>query len=150
TSFYVPSAEELRIEAQKEDQAHGTTESLQMMSAGGKGPRHRGEEGRMGSRAAMPKVAFKGDSPSPHSPPPASAAPVPAAAPEPEAQREVAADASPPERKMIADEARNAGILDVLKSADKPASSIFGRDSAIGNDAENALGNLIGGQIGES
>jgi TonB family protein len=46
------------------------------------------------------------------------------------------------------DEARTAGALGVMRPSG--TASIFGRDSAIGRDADSALGSLIGNQIGEA
>src|SRR4029078_3081356 len=54
--------------------------------------------------------------------------------------------------KMLAEEnAAKAGVLGILKANEgAPLASIFGRDSALGNDAENVLGGLVGTQIGEA
>jgi hypothetical protein len=54
--------------------------------------------------------------------------------------------------KMLAEErAQNAGVLGILKASEgSHLASIFGRDSALGNDAENVLGGLVGTQIGEA
>ena len=63
------------------------------------------------------------------------------------------------------EQARNAGILGVLKTSDnaqmdlarsiqarenRNAAPMFGRDSALGNDATDVLGSLIGNQIGSA
>ncbi len=95
--------------------------------AGGKGKRHKGEEGKMGKKTSKNKTglyALKGpkDNPDPHL------------------------------AKMLAEEqAKNAGVLGILKAQDgSHLASIFGRDSALGNDAENVLGGLVGTQIGEA
>lgn len=51
--------------------------------------------------------------------------------------------------KQAAEErARNSGILGVINEHNSKMASIFGRDMALGNDPEDALGNLIGVQIG--
>jgi hypothetical protein len=54
--------------------------------------------------------------------------------------------------RMLAEEqAQNAGVLGILKAGEgSHLASIFGRDSALGNDAENVLGGLVGTQIGEA
>ncbi len=95
--------------------------------AGGKGKRHKGEEGKMGKKTSKNKTglyALKGpkDNPDPHL------------------------------AKMLAEEqAKNAGVLGILKREEgSHLASIFGRDSALGNDAENVLGGLVGTQIGEA
>jgi hypothetical protein len=54
-------------------------------------------------------------------------------------------------KKLAEEQAKNAGILGVLKMAEgSHLASIFGRDTAAGMDAENVLGGLIGNQIGEA
>ena len=95
--------------------------------AGGKGKRHKGEEGKMGKKTSKQKTglyALKGpkDNPDPHL------------------------------AKMLAEEqAKQAGVLGILKAQDgSHLASIFGRDSALGTDAENVLGGLVGTQIGEA
>ena len=54
--------------------------------------------------------------------------------------------------KMLAEEqAQKAGVLGIMKREEgSHLASIFGRDSALGNDAENVLGGLVGTQIGEA
>jgi TonB family protein len=95
--------------------------------AGGKGKRHKGEEGKMGKKTSKNKTGLYGlkgpkDNPDPHL------------------------------AKMLAEEqAQKAGVLGILKSQEgSHLASIFGRDSALGNDAENVLGGLVGTQIGEA
>ena len=66
---------------------------------------------------------------------------------------------------MAEEQARNAGILGVLKTSDdaqmdlarsiqarenRNVASMFGRDSALGNDGADVLGGLIGNQIGRA
>jgi TonB family protein len=94
---------------------------------GGKGKRHKGEEGKMGSKKSKNKEGLYGlkgpkDNPDPHM------------------------------AKMLAeDAAKKAGVLGIFKAQQgSHIASIFGRDSALGNDAVNALGGLIGNQIGEA
>ncbi len=54
-------------------------------------------------------------------------------------------------KKLAEEQAKNAGILGVLKMNEgSHIASIFGRDSALGNDAADVLGGLIGNQIGEA
>jgi TonB family protein len=91
---------------------------------GGKGQRHKGEEGQMGDSKAkktdnMYGIKGPADNPDPHM-----------------------------ARDQKQNMAKGAGILSVLsQSLDMPTSP-FGRDSALGTDAENALGALMGNQIG--
>ncbi|HJZ87369.1 MAG TPA: AgmX/PglI C-terminal domain-containing protein [Polyangia bacterium] len=94
---------------------------------GGKGKRHKGEEGKMGKKTSKNKTGLYGlkgpkDNPDPHL------------------------------AKQLAEEsAKQAGILGLLKREEgSHIASIFGRDSALGNDPENVLGGLIGNQIGEA
>jgi hypothetical protein len=95
--------------------------------AGGKGKRHKGEEGKMGKQTSKNKAGLYGlkgpkDNTDPHL------------------------------AKMLAEEAaQKAGVLGVMKSMEGAhLASIFGRDTALGNDAENVLGGLVGTQIGEA
>jgi TonB family protein len=94
---------------------------------GGKGKRHKGEEGKMGKKTSKNKEGLYGlkgpkDNPDPHL-----------------------------AKKLAEEQAKNAGILGVLKQQEgSHIASIFGRDSALGNDADNVLGGLIGNQIGEA
>jgi len=54
-------------------------------------------------------------------------------------------------KKLAEEQAKNAGILGVLKQSEgSHIASIFGRDSALGNDAADVLGGLVGNQIGEA
>lgn len=94
--------------------------------AGGKGQRHKGDEGKMGKKTSQNKTGLYG--------------------------LKGPKDADPHLAKKLAEEqAENAGVLGTLKSAmGSHIASIFGQDSAIGNDAEDALGGLIGNQIGEA
>ncbi|MDZ4696946.1 MAG: TonB family protein [Deltaproteobacteria bacterium] len=94
---------------------------------GGKGKAHKGDEGKMGKKTSKNKqglYALKGpqDNPDPHL-----------------------------AKKLAEEEAKNAGILGVLKSNEgSHLASIFGRDTALGSDAENVLGGLLGSEIGEA
>jgi len=92
---------------------------------GGKGKRHKGEEGQMGKRDAKKTdnhYGIKGpkDNPDPHM-----------------------------ARSMAKEMAKNAGILSYLTAQNAPTSP-FGRDTALGVDPENALGALMGNQVGEN
>lgn len=95
--------------------------------AGGKGQKHKGDEGKMGKKTSKKKTGLYGlkgpkDNPDPHL-----------------------------AKRLAEDAAKNAGVLGLLKSSSgSHLASIFGRDSALGTDAEDALGGLIGDQIGES
>jgi TonB family protein len=94
---------------------------------GGKGKRHKGEEGKMGKKTSKNKEGLYGlkgpkDNPDPHL-----------------------------AKKLAEEQAKNAGILGVLKMSEgSHIASIFGRDSALGNDASDVLGGLIGNEIGEA
>lgn len=94
---------------------------------GGKGKRHKGEEGKMGKKTSKNKEGLYGlkgpkDNPDPHL-----------------------------AKKLAEEQAKNAGILGVLKMNEgSHLASIFGRDTALGMDAEDVLGGLIGNQIGEA
>jgi TonB family protein len=92
---------------------------------GGKGKRHKGEEGKMGKKTSKNKeglYALKKTEMDPHL-----------------------------AKKLAEEEIKNAGVLGVLKMAEgSHIASIFGRDTASGLDAENVLGGLIGNQIGEA
>ena len=94
---------------------------------GGKGKRHKGEEGKMGKKTSKNKEGLYGlkgpkDNPDPHL-----------------------------AKKLAEEQAKNAGILGVLKQTEgSHIASIFGRDSALGNDASDVLGGLVGNQIGEA
>ncbi len=94
---------------------------------GGKGKRHKGEEGKMGKKTSKNKEGLYGlkgpkDNPDPHL-----------------------------AKKLAEEMAKNAGILGVLKMNEgSHIASIFGRDTALGQDADNVLGGLIGSQIGEA
>ncbi len=94
---------------------------------GGKGKRHKGDEGQMGKKDSKKKEGLFGlkgpkDNPDPHL-----------------------------AKKLAEEQAKNAGILGVLKMNEgSHLASIFGRDTALGSDAENVLGGLIGNQIGEA
>ncbi len=92
---------------------------------GGKGKRHKGEEGQMGKRDSKKTdnhYGIKGpkDNPDPHM-----------------------------ARSMQKEMAKTSGILSYLSAANAPTSP-FGRDTALGVDPENALGALMGNQVGEN
>jgi len=90
---------------------------------GGKGQKHKDEEGKMGDKKSKKKdmYAIKGKTP----------------------DQQLA-------RKMAEEAAKNAGVLGLLKQQQgSQIASIFGKDSALGADAQDALGNLLGDQIGE-
>jgi hypothetical protein len=53
--------------------------------------------------------------------------------------------------KQAAEErVRNSGVLGIMNQHRSKMASIFSRDMALGNDPEDALGNLIGAQIGDA
>ena len=53
-------------------------------------------------------------------------------------------------KQSAAESARNTGILGIMNQHSSKMGSIFSRDMALGNDPEDALGNLIGVQIGDA
>lgn len=98
-------------------------------AAGGEGERHEGETGAMGDREAPQadrRYAVEGpeDNPDPHL-----------------------------AREQAEEMAQNAGVLGTLRtmvgSWNVPTSP-FGRDSALGTDAMNALGHLTGADVGDA
>jgi TonB family protein len=112
---------------EKEEQIPEWLKKKSNDEAGGKGKRHKGEEGKMGKKTSKNKAGLYGlkgpkDNPDPHL------------------------------AKMLAEEAaQKSGVLGLLKANEgSHLASIFGRDSALGNDAENVLGGLVGTQIGEA
>jgi hypothetical protein len=96
---------------------------------GGKGKRHKDEEGQMGKKESQKtrnKFGIEGpqDNPDPHM-----------------------------AREEAKEMARNAGIIGILKAsvgAWNSPTSPYGRDTALGNDPMSALGALMGDQIGEN
>ena len=94
---------------------------------GDRGKAAKGESGKMGSNKSKNKdglVAVKG----------------PANNPDPRLAKMLATEA-----------ARDAGVLGVFrKTQSSHVASIFGRDSALGRDATDALGGLIGSQVQEA
>jgi TonB family protein len=96
-------------------------------TGGDRGKAHAGESGKMGSRTSKNKdglVGLKG----------------PKETPDPHLAKTLAEDA-----------AKNAGVLGVFRqSQSSHIASIFGRDSALGRDAINALGGLIGAELQEA
>ena len=83
----------------------------------------------------------------------------------PEAGRECRPSGDSPGPQFAEEQARNAGVLGVLKTSDdaqmdlarsiqarenRNVAPLFGRDSALGNDGADVLGGLIGNQIGSA
>jgi hypothetical protein len=112
---------------EKEEDIPEWLKSKKNEEQGGKGKRHKGEEGKMGKKTSKNKEGLYGlkgpkDNPDPHL-----------------------------AKKLAEEQAKNAGILGVLKMNEgSHIASIFGRDTALGNDADDVLGGLIGNQIGEA
>ncbi|MEM9069476.1 MAG: AgmX/PglI C-terminal domain-containing protein [Myxococcota bacterium] len=114
---------------EEEETPEWLEDTAQQDDSGGKGKRHKGEEGAMGKKEAKKannRYGIEGpeDNTDPHM------------------AREEA-------REM----ARNAGVLGTLRAmtgAWNSPTSPFGRDTALGNDPMSALGNLMGENIGES
>jgi TonB family protein len=94
---------------------------------GGKGQRHKGDEGIMGKKTSKNKeglYAIKG--------------------PKDNQEQYLA-------KKLAEENAKSAGILGVIRAAEgSHIASIFGRETALGADSSNILGGLMGSQIGES
>lgn len=112
-------------EVQQEEVPEWLKKDKEDEKQGGKGKRHKGEEGQMGkrdSRKTDNHYGIKGpkDNPNPHM-----------------------------ARSQAKEMAKNAGILSYLSSANAPTSP-FGQDTALGVDPENALGALMGNQVGEN
>jgi len=116
-------------ETQEEETPDWLQESNQDDDEGGKGKRHKDEEGQMGkkeSKKTNNRYAIEGpqDNEDPH----------------------MARDAA---QEM----ARNAGVLGTLRSMTgswNSPTSPYGADTALGNDPMSALGALMGDQIGEN
>ena len=114
---------------EEEETPEWLEDTAQQDDSGGKGKRHKGEEGAMGKKEAKKsnnRYGIEGpqDNEDPHM------------------AREEA-------REM----ARNAGVLGTLRAmtgAWNSPTSPFGRDTALGNDPMSALGALMGDQIGEN
>jgi hypothetical protein len=94
---------------------------------GGKGKRHKDEEGKMGKKESKNKAglyALKG--------------------PKDNTDLHLA-------KQLATDAAQKAGVLGILKGTQGSIlSSIFGRDSALGNEAQDVLGGLLGTEVGEA
>ena len=116
-------------ETQEEEQPEWLQEENKNQDEGGKGKRHKGDEGQMGKNDAKKtknRYGIEG----------------PASNQDPHMARDAARE-----------QARTAGILGVLRASTgawNSPTSPFGRDSALGNDAMSALGALMGDQIGEN
>ena len=95
--------------------------------AGGKGKRHKDEEGKMGKKESKNKAglyALKG--------------------PKDNTDLHLA-------KQLAIDAANKSGVLGILKGQQGSIlSSIFGRDSALGSDAQDVLGGLLGTEVGEA
>jgi hypothetical protein len=112
---------------QKDDKIPAWLKGNKKDEQGGKGKRHKGEEGKMGKKDSKKKSGLYGlkgpkDNKDPHL-----------------------------AKRLAAEAAKHAGVLGVFKDAGgSHLASEFGRDTALGMDAENALGGLIGSKIGEA
>ena len=106
---------------EKEEQIPEWLKKKSPDDAGGKGKRHKGEEGKMGKKTSKNKAglyALKG--------------------PQDNKDLHLA-------KQFAEDQAKNAGVLGILKREEgSHLASIFGRDSALGNDADNVMGGLVG------
>jgi pSer/pThr/pTyr-binding forkhead associated (FHA) protein len=116
-------------ETREEEQPEWLNQENKNEEEGGKGKRHKGEEGQMGKNDAKKtknRYGIEGpaDNPDPHM-----------------------------AREQAREQARTAGILGVLRASTgawNSPTSPFGRDTALGNDPMSALGALMGDQIGEN
>ena len=112
---------------EKEEEIPEWLKSNKNDDQGGKGKRHKDDEGKMGKESSKNKQGLYGlkgpqDNPDPHL-----------------------------AKKLAEEEAKNAGILGLIKADEgSHLASLFGRDTALGSDAENVLGGLLGSQIGEA
>jgi hypothetical protein len=95
--------------------------------AGGKGKRHKDDEGKMGKKESKNKAglyALKG--------------------PKDNKDLQLA-------KQLAIDTAQKSGVLGILKGPQGSIlASIFGRDSAIGNESADVLGGLVGTEVGEA
>lgn len=95
--------------------------------AGGKGKRHKDEEGKMGKKESKNKAglyALKG--------------------PKDNTDVHLA-------KQLATEAAKNAGVLGILKTSQGSIlASAFGRDSALGSEAADVLGGLVGTEVGEA
>ncbi len=116
-------------ETEEEEAPEWEDESEQQDDEGGKGKRHKGEEGAMGKKEAQKtnnRFAIEG--------------------PEDNQDPQMA-------REEAREQARNAGIIGTLRAmqgAWNSPTSPFGAATALGNDPTSALGALMGDQIGEN
>ena len=112
---------------QKEEVIPEWLKKKQDEDMGGKGKRHKDEEGRMGKKDSLKKqglYALKGpkDNTDPHL-----------------------------AKQLAKDAAEKAGVLGILKTNQGSIlASAFGRDSALGTDAADVLGSLVGTEVGEA
>ena len=97
------------------------------LQQGGRGKRHRGEEGKMGKRTSASREGLYGLAGPRDNPDPRLA------------------------QRLAEEQAHNAGILGVLKQPEAPkVASIFDQGAALGSGATDVLSGLIGNQVGES
>jgi len=95
--------------------------------AGGKGERHKGDEGKMGKETSKEKQGLYG-----------------LKGPKDNTDLRLA-------KEQAEEAAKTAGILGIMNASQgSHLASIFGADTALGSDAENVLGGLLGSQIGEA
>ena len=112
---------------EEEETPEWLDDSNEQDSEGGKGKRHKGEEGAMGKKEAQKtnnRYAIEG-----------------------------AAEESQMAREEAREQAANAGIIGTLRAmsgAWNSPTSPFGAETAIGSDPMSALGALMGDQIGEN
>jgi hypothetical protein len=125
SSIYVPTL--IRPPVEQEEDVPPWLKKNTGEDQGGKGQKHKGDEGQMGKKTSKNKTglfAIKGpaDNPDPHM-----------------------------AKQIAEDKAKNYGILGIIRAAEgSHIASIFGRDSALGTDSSDVLGGLVGSQIGEA
>ncbi len=112
---------------QKEEEIPQWLKQKQDDEMGGKGKRHKDEEGRMGKKDSQKKqglYALKG--------------------PKDNQDLHLA-------KQLAKDAAEKAGVLGIIKANQGSIlASAFGRDSALGNDASDVMGSLVGTEVGEA
>jgi TonB family protein len=112
---------------EKEEEVPNWLKKNDQQTQGGKGQRHKDEEGKMGKKTSKNKeglyaIVGPKDNPDPHL-----------------------------AKKLAEENAKTAGILGVLRTAEgSHLASIWGRETAVGSDSANVLGGLVGTEIGEA
>jgi hypothetical protein len=116
-------------EEKKEDPTPDWLKKEKKDDSGGKGKKHAGDEGKMGSKKSKSPTGLY--------------------------QMKGPADNKDPHlaRNKAEEIALNAGVIGLIKGGGaqgSPFASVFGRDDAVGTDPENILGGLLGDRPGEA